>query len=161
MSKIVKRHGTTSIQSLFFVNRFWGRRLDGVAINKALKIGYILEFKRSTGRDEGFLEVEDAEVNKQHKSLIGALKAAAPEWEFQQINFVVGNRVSVVESDLYTKLKKLDIQEGKKDKLFADHVTQVCEAHNRVIVSSLQQVQGGTRPTTEGSRENIGHSVHV
>ena len=46
--------------------------------------------------------------------------------------------------------KKLYIQEGEKDKLFADHVTQVCEAHNRVIVSFLQQVQGGTRPTTEG-----------
>jgi len=59
----------------------------------------------------------------------------------------VGNRGSVVESDFYTKLKKLDIQEGKKDKLFADHVTQVCKAHNRVIVSFLQQVQGGTRPT--------------
>jgi len=104
--------------------------------------------------------VKDAEANEQHKSTIGALKAAAPEWEFEQINFVVGNRGSVVESDFYTKLKKLDVQEGKKDKLFA-HVTQVCEAHNRVIVSFLQQVQGGTRPTTEGSRENIGHNVHV
>jgi len=67
----------------------------------------------------------------------------------------------VVESDFYTKLKKLDIHEGKKDKLFADHVTQVCEVQNRVIVSFLQQVQGGERPTTEGSRENIGHNVHV
>jgi len=67
----------------------------------------------------------------------------------------------VVESDFYTKLRELDIQEGKKDKLFADHVTQVCEAHNRVILSFLQQVQGGTRPTKEGSRENIGHNVHV
>jgi len=74
---------------------------------------------------------------------------------------VVGNRGSVVGSDFYTKLKKLDVQEGKKDKLFADHVTQVCKAHNRVIVSFLQQVQGGTRPTREGSRENIGHNVHV
>jgi len=108
-----------------------------------------------------FLEVKDAEANEQHKSIISALKAAAPEWEFEQINFVVGNRGSVNESDFYTKLKKLDIQEGKKDKLFADHVTQVCEAHSRVIVSFLQQVQGGTRPTTEGSRENIGHNVHV
>ena len=98
---------------------------------------------------------------KQHKSIIGALKAAAPEWSFEQIKFVVGNRGSVVESDLYTKLKKPDVQEGKKDKLFADHVTQVCEAHNRVIVSFLQQVQGGTRPNTKGSRENIGHNVHV
>jgi len=74
---------------------------------------------------------------------------------------VVGNRGSVVESDFYAKLKKLDVQEGKKDKLFADHVTQVCEAHNQMIVSFLQQVQGGTRPTTEGSREKIGHNVHV
>jgi len=105
--------------------------------------------------------VKDAEANEQHKSIIGALKAAAPVWEFEQINFVVGNRRSVVESDFYTKLKKLDIQEGKKDKLFADHVTQVCEALNRVIMSFLQQVQGGMRPTTEGSRENIGHNVHV
>ena len=107
--------------------------------------------------------MKEAEANEQHKSIIGALKAAALEWEFEQINFVVGNRGSVVESVFYTKLKKLDIQEGKKDKprLFADHVTPVCEAHNRVIVSFLQQVQGGVRPTIEGSRENIGHNVHV
>jgi len=51
---------------------------------------------------------------------------------------VVGNRGSVIESDFYTKLTKLDIQEGGKDKFFADHVTQVCEAHNRMIVSFLQ-----------------------
>jgi len=145
----------------FFVNRFWGRRPDEVAINEALKIVYMLEFKRSTDREEGFLEVKDAGSNEQHKSIIGALKAAALEWEFEQMNFVVGNRGSVIESDFYTKLKKLDIQEGKKDRVFADHETQVCEAHNRVIVSFLQQVQGGTRPTTEGSRENIGHNVRV
>ena len=105
--------------------------------------------------------MKDAEAHEQNKSIIGALKAAAPEWEFEQINFVVGNRGSVVQSDFYTKLKKFDIQEGKKDKLFADYVTQVCEAHNWVIVSFLQQVQGGTRPTTEGTSENIGHNVHV
>ena len=146
----------------FFVNHFWGRRLDGFAINEALQIGFVLEFKRSTDRDEVFLrEVKEAEANEQHKSIIGARKAAAPEWEFGQINFLVGNRGSLVESDFYTKLKQLDVQELEKDKLFANHVTQVCEAHNRVIVSFLQQVQGGTRPTTEGSRENIGHDVHL
>jgi len=131
----------------FFVNRFWGRRPDGVAINEALKIVYFLEFQRSTDRDEGFLEVKDAAANEQHKSNIGALKTVALEWEFEQINFVVSIGGSVVESDFYTKLKKLDIQEGKKDKLFADHVTQVCEAHNRVIVSCpsfsrCKEVQG-------------------
>jgi len=56
--------------------------------------------------------VKDAEANEQHKSIISALKAAALEWEFARINFVVGNRGSVVENDFYTKLKKLDIQEG-------------------------------------------------
>ena len=80
---------------------------------------------------------------------------------------MVGNRGSVVGSDFCTKLKKLDVQEGKKNERFVDHVTQVCEAHNRVFVSFLQ---GGARPTTEGSRENIppvgtspplGHTVHV
>jgi len=48
----------------FFVNRSWGRRLDGLAINEALQIGYILESKRSTDRDEGFLEVKEAEANE-------------------------------------------------------------------------------------------------
>jgi len=98
-------------------------RPDEVAINEALQIICTLEFKRSTDKDEGFLEVKEAESNEQHKSIISALKVAAPKWEFEQINFVVGNCRLVVESDFYTKLKKLDVQEGKKDKLFADHVT--------------------------------------
>ena len=54
-----------------------------------------------------------AEANEQHKSIIGALKAAAPEWEFEQINFVVGNRGSVVESDFYTKLNSLIYKKEK------------------------------------------------
>jgi len=106
-------------------------------------------------------EAEKAEANGQHKSIISALKAAAPQWGFEQINFVVGNCGSHVESDFYTMLKKLDVQEGKKGKLFADHVTQVCKVHDQAIVSFLQQVQGGAKPTTKGSRENIGHNVHA
>ena len=105
--------------------------------------------------------MKEAEANEQHKNIIGALKATAPKWEFEQIVFVVGNCGSVVESDFYNKLKKLDVKEAKKDKLSAYHVTQVCEAHNQVILSFLQQVPAGARPTTEGSRENIGHNVHV
>ena len=47
----------------FFINRLWGRRPDGVAINEALQIVCILEFKRSADRDEKFLEVKEAEAN--------------------------------------------------------------------------------------------------
>ena len=58
--------------------------------------------------------MKEAEAKEQNKSIIGALKAAAPKWEFEQIKFLVGNRGSVVESDFYTKFKKLDVQEGKQ-----------------------------------------------
>jgi len=50
----------------------------------------------------------------------------------------VGTRGFVVESDFYTELKNLDVQKQKKDKLSADHVTQVGEAQDRVIPSFLQ-----------------------
>jgi len=66
--------------------------------------------------------VKEAEANEQHKCIISALKAGAPEWEFEQINFVVVNRGSVAESDFYTKLKMLDVQVGKKDKLLTVYV---------------------------------------
>jgi len=49
---------------------------------------YIFEFKQSTDRDEGFLDVKDAEANEQHNSIISALKVAAPERKFEQIDFV-------------------------------------------------------------------------
>jgi len=58
--------------------------------------------------------VKEAEANEQQKSIIGALKAAATKWEFEQIDFVAGNRGWAVESDLYTKFKKFDVQEGRQ-----------------------------------------------
>ena len=91
----------------------------------------------STDRDQRFLKVKEAETNEQRKSIIGALRAAASTGGFEQINFFVGNHGSVVDSDFYIKL---DVQQGRKDKLFADRMIQVCEAHDRVIPSFLQQV---------------------
>ena len=58
---------------------------------------------------------------------------------------------------------KLVAPEENKHSLFADHVTQVCEAHDRVTLSRafLQQVKGLAHPKAEGSRENIEHNVHM
>jgi len=47
----------------------------------------ILEFKRSSDRNEDFLRVKEDEADEQHKSIIEALKAAALEWTFEQIDF--------------------------------------------------------------------------
>ena len=56
---------------------------------------------------------------------------AAPEWTFEQINFVAGRRGAVVEDDFYNKLEKLNVQAGKMDKFcwrmcnaYAKHMTQ-------------------------------------
>jgi len=57
---------------------------------------YILEFKRSSDRNKDFLRVKGDEANKQHRSIIEALRAAAPEWTFEQINFVAGRCGAVV-----------------------------------------------------------------
>jgi len=93
--------------------------------------------------------VQEAEANVQRKSIMSELRAAALTCEFEQVNFVVGNCRSVAESDFYTKLKKLDLQEGKKDKFFTDCLKQVCETYDRVILSLLQH-----RPKTEKSHSN-------
>ena len=62
-----KSRDTVQPPGPFFVNRFWGRRPDGVAINEALQIVYILEFERSTDRDEGFLSRSNRAAQKHHR----------------------------------------------------------------------------------------------
>ena len=51
----------------------------------------------SSDRNEDFLRVKEDEANKQHRSIIQALKAAAPEWTFEQIHFVADPQGGVVQ----------------------------------------------------------------
>jgi len=134
-----------------------------VAIDIKKKRVLILECKRSTDRVEGFLETKETAANEQHSSIIEVLRAVANEWVVEQINFVAGNRGSVMESDFYEKLGKLDVQAGKKDKIFSDHITQVCEAHGQVISSYLQQIHGSPGTDARGSsqKNNIGENVYA
>ena len=104
-------------------------------INKYHRTLYILEFKRSSDRNRDFLRVkEDSdEANQQHRSIIEALRAAAPEWTFEHINFVAGRHGAVVEDDFYNKLEKLNLQAGKRDRILLAHVQRICEAHDTEI----------------------------
>ena len=101
---------------------------------------YILEFKRSSDRNKDFLRVKEDEANEQHRSIIEALRAATPEWTFEQINFVAGRRGAVVEDDFNNKLEKLNVQAGERDKLTLAHVQRICEAHDTVMRSYYQQI---------------------
>ena len=122
---------------------------------------YILEFKRSYDRNEDFLVVKDDEANKQHKSIIEALKAAATEWTFEQINFVAGRRGAVVEDDFYNKLERLSVQAGKKEKILAAHVQQISEAHDTVIRSYYQQILELSGVDAMTLIRNLGEQVYV
>ena len=94
-------------------------------------------------------------------SIIVALKAAAPEWTFQQISFVAGRRSAVVEDDFYNKLEKLNVQAGKKDKILLAHVQRICEVHGAVLRSYYQQIHGSSGADATTSMENIGEQVYV
>jgi len=126
----------------------------------------VLHLSRNPGFDSRgqYPEIKifpDFITNDQHKSIIGALRAAALNWEYGRLTLWWVTTDGLLKATFYTKLKKLHVKEGKKDKLFADHVTQVCEVHHRAILFFYQQVQGFARPITQGSTENTGHNVHV
>jgi len=97
---VVKEHERACYDvnpTMFYENRLWNQRPDGIVINKYYGTLYILEFKRSSDRNKDFLRVKEDEANEQHRSIIEALRAAAPEWTFEQINSVAGRRGAVVE----------------------------------------------------------------
>ena len=80
---------TVQLQSIVFLRKSFLGQTEGEHNQWGMQIVYILESKRSTDTDDGFLEVKEAEANEQHKSIIVALRAAAPKWKFEQNNFVV------------------------------------------------------------------------
>jgi len=134
-------------------------RPDGIVINKNHRTLYIREFKWSSDRNENFLRVKQDEANEQHKSFIEALKAATPEWTFEQINFAAGRRCAVVEDDFYNKLEGLSVQAGQRDKILAAHVQRICEAHDTVMQSFYQQIHGSSGADATTSMEIPGEQV--
>jgi len=147
--------------TMFYENRFWNRRPDGIVINKYHQTLYILDFKRSSDRNKDFLRVKKDEANEQHPSIIEALRAAGPEWTFEQINFVAGRRGAEVEDDFYNKLEKLNAQAGNRDKILLAHVQRICEAHDTAMRSDYQQIHGSSGADATTSIENIGEQVYV
>ena len=162
---IVKEHERARYDfdpTMFYENRFWNRRPDCIVINKNHRTLYILEFKRSSDKNKDFLRVKEDEANEQHRSIIEALRAAAPEWTFEQINFsVAGRRGAVVEDDFCNKLAKLNLQAGKRDQILLAHVQHICEAHDTVMRSYHQQIHGSSGADATTSMENMGEQVYV
>jgi len=134
-------------------------RESNLVINKYHRTLYILEFKQSSDSNKNFLRFKEDEANEQHRGIIEALRAAAPEWTFEQINFVAERRGAVVEDDFYNKLDKLNVQAGKRDKILLAHVQRICEAHDTVMRFYYQQIHGSSGADATTSMKNIGEQV--
>ena len=132
-------------------------------IHKYHQTLYILEFKRSSDRNKDFLGLKEDEANEQRKSIIKseALKVAAPQWTFEQINFAAGRHGAVVEDDFDNKLKRLNVQAGKQDKILAAHVQRILASHDAVMRSYYQQINGSSGADATMSMESIGEQVYV
>jgi len=142
-------------------NRFWNQRPHGIVFKKNLRTLYMLEFKLASDRNKDFLRVKEDEANEQHRSIIKTLRATAPEWTFEQINFVAGRHGAVVEDDFYNKLEKLNVQAGKRDKILLAHMQRICEAHDTIMRSYYQQIHGSSGADATTSMKNIGEQVYV
>jgi len=55
--------------TVFYGNRFWNQRQDGIVINKDHRTPHILEVKQSSDRNQDFVGVKEDEANVQHKKL--------------------------------------------------------------------------------------------
>jgi len=64
--------------TMFYKNRFWNWRPDGIVINKFHRTLYILEFKRSSDRYKDFLRVKEDEANDQHREALSRRSERLP-----------------------------------------------------------------------------------
>jgi len=72
---VVQEHERTRYDfdlTMFYENRSWNQRPDGIVINKNHRTLHILEFKRSSDRNKDFLRVKEDEADEQHRSIIEA-----------------------------------------------------------------------------------------
>jgi len=112
-------------------------------------------------RNEDFLRVKEDEANEQLERIFEALNAAAPKWTFEQIDFLAGRRGAVVEDDFYHKLKRPNVQAGKRDKILEAHVQRICKANDTVMRSYYQQIHGSSGVDATTSMENMEYQMYV
>jgi len=79
----------------------------------------VLHLSRNPGFDSRgqYPEIKifpDFITNDQHKSIIGALRAAALNWEYGRLTLWWVTTDGLLKATFYTKLKKLHVKEGKQ-----------------------------------------------
>ena len=148
-----------------YEERFWRRRLDGIALDTVKKRCYLLEFKRTRDRRLSYEEKAAAVAIKQYRSLMSGLKAIGPQqgWKVEQLVFVGGTCGSVNEETFNTNLELLDIPAGKRNHLRQRMARRLLEVQDTVLRAYFAQKYGEkpTRGGEEGSTARPGGLAHL
>ena len=78
--------------------------------------------------------MKEDEANEQHRSIIEALRAATPEWTFEQINSVAGRCGAVVEDD--SRKAQCTSREKEQDSVGACATHMQSARHSNAILLS-------------------------
>ena len=134
-----------------YEERFWRRRLDGIALDTVKKRCYLLEFKRTRDRRLSYEEKAAAVAIKQYRSLMSGLKAIGLQrgWKVEQLVFVGGTCGSVNEETFNTNLELLDIPAGKRNHLRQRMARRLLEVQDTVLRAYFAQ-KYGEKPTRGG-----------
>ena len=138
-----------------YEERFWRRRLDGIALDTVNKKCYLIEFKRTGDRRHSYEARAMDVARKQYESLMGGLRAIGKQegWEIDQLVFVGGTCGSVKVESFNMNLKLLEVPEGRWDRLRQRMARRLLEAQDTVLRAYFAQKYGQiTVCGDEGSR---------
>ena len=154
-----------------FEERFWRRRLDGIAMDRSGKKCFPIEFKRTQDGRHTYQERATDRAEEQYRSLLVGLKAIGDRkgWQVQQLVFVGGTCGSVDESTYNDNMKLLEVPEGKWGAIRKRMARRLLEEQDKVLRSYFAQKydQGAGRGGDEGrtmkprGQEHLGHDVYA
>ena len=154
-----------------YEERFWRRRLDGIALDREGKKCYPIEFKRKRDQRRSYEEEATKVADKQYESLLMGLQAVGEQrgWKIKQIIFVGGTCGSVGEDVFNQNMKLLEVVESKWSTIRQKLARRLLEEHDKVLRSYFAQIyggesQGGGRQGPGGKgpgREHLGLNVYA
>jgi len=149
----------------------WRLRLDGIALDRAGRKCYPIEFKRKRDQRRTYEERATEVAEKQYESLLAGLQAVGGQrgWRIQQIIFVGGMCGSVGEDVFNQNMKLLEVVESKWNVIRQRLARRLLEEHDKVLRSYFAQIYGGESQGVEGQgpegkgpgREHLGLNVYA
>ena len=154
-----------------YEERFWRRRLDGIALDEKGKKCYPIEFKRKRDQRLSYEEEATKVAERQYESLLAGLQAVGEQrgWEIKQIVFVGGTCGSVGEDVFNQNMKLLEVVESRWSTIRQRLARRLLEEHDKVLRSYFAQIYGGESQGGGGQgpggkgpgREHLGLNVYA